>query len=226
MKFWEEAKKQYLKESNLKKEIKSIFDDFDEMLKLTVGVSFSKTSEEILNQKLEKIKDKMKLVKNKELMDLFERMYTVLEKRIEKKWEGKLIKLLKKLRKKKGLSQAELARKAGVSNGYIWRYEKGQRHNLSLSKLFVISKALEIDITWILSKAIKKKTNIKEKSTKLDKLIKNSIILKNNDKFYNIEEKDKLISFIEKINSIESEEEITFNTVNKVIKAFIEYKNK
>ena len=51
---------------------------------------------------------------------------------------------LRKLRKAKGLTQAQLAKKAGMSNGAIGNYESGKRKNIQYVAVFNIARALEV----------------------------------------------------------------------------------
>ena len=53
---------------------------------------------------------------------------------------------MKTARKEKGLSQAELARKVGLSRAAICRYEKMRRTNISFPIAFSISQALDMNI--------------------------------------------------------------------------------
>jgi transcriptional regulator with XRE-family HTH domain len=57
---------------------------------------------------------------------------------------------LKQLRKRKGWSQAELARRAGISQPYIVMMESGARKNPSLKMLGKLAKALGVDVTALL----------------------------------------------------------------------------
>lgn len=57
----------------------------------------------------------------------------------------KLGQRIKKLRKQKGLSQEELAEKAGLHRAYFWEIENGR--NISIMTAYKISKALEIDLS-------------------------------------------------------------------------------
>lgn len=52
---------------------------------------------------------------------------------------------LKQLREAKGLTQDALAKKVGVSRGYLARLEMG-RHDPPLSKLRAIARALRVDV--------------------------------------------------------------------------------
>ena len=51
---------------------------------------------------------------------------------------------LRNLRKTKGLTQAQLAEKAGMSNGAIGNYESGKMKNISYATVFNIARALEV----------------------------------------------------------------------------------
>ena len=52
---------------------------------------------------------------------------------------------IKKIRKKQGISQIELAERVGLSFQQIQKYEKGLT-KISVSRLYQIAKALDIDI--------------------------------------------------------------------------------
>ena len=56
---------------------------------------------------------------------------------------------LKALRDRRGLTQADLAKKAGVSPGYIARLET-HRHDPKLSTLVKLAKALGVPVTALL----------------------------------------------------------------------------
>jgi transcriptional regulator with XRE-family HTH domain len=61
----------------------------------------------------------------------------------------RLAKRLKQLRAKRGLTQADLARRAGVTLSYIGRLEIG-RHDPQLSTLLKLAKALKITVAELL----------------------------------------------------------------------------
>ena len=56
---------------------------------------------------------------------------------------------VRRLRKKRGMSQQGLARRAGLSREYVARLETGQ-HNPSLGTLQKIAKALGVPVTALL----------------------------------------------------------------------------
>jgi transcriptional regulator with XRE-family HTH domain len=56
-----------------------------------------------------------------------------------------LAKRVKQLRKKRGLTQAALAERAGLTLGYIGRLEIG-RHDPQLSTLYKLANALRVSI--------------------------------------------------------------------------------
>jgi len=60
-----------------------------------------------------------------------------------------LAKRLKQLRAEKGLTQAALARRAGVTLSYIGRLEIG-RHDPQLSTLIKLAKALKVPVAALL----------------------------------------------------------------------------
>jgi len=55
--------------------------------------------------------------------------------------------LLKRYRNRAGLSQSELARRAGISASYVNRLEEGERQPPSRSVVLQISEALRLDST-------------------------------------------------------------------------------
>lgn len=57
----------------------------------------------------------------------------------------RLIVRLKRLREERGLTQERLAKKSGVSHGYIARLEIGM-HDPSLSTLAKLAKALKVTV--------------------------------------------------------------------------------
>ena len=61
--------------------------------------------------------------------------------------------MLKDMREKKGLSQAQLASKAGVSKRAIQSYEQGTRdiHNAKYEVLVILAKVLDCKIDDILA---------------------------------------------------------------------------
>lgn len=58
----------------------------------------------------------------------------------------RLCMMVQALRAKNGMSQRELARKAGVSDAYIAHLETGQRKNPSLAVLKRLAKALKVPL--------------------------------------------------------------------------------
>jgi transcriptional regulator with XRE-family HTH domain len=58
--------------------------------------------------------------------------------------------MVKRLREAKGLTQAELAKKAKVTQPYITMLESGQRKEPSLATLRRLAKALGVPVTELL----------------------------------------------------------------------------
>lgn len=58
--------------------------------------------------------------------------------------------MLRKLRTDRGLSQAELGAKAGVTDAYIAQLEKGKKSNPSLDVLKRLANALGVPVTELL----------------------------------------------------------------------------
>jgi transcriptional regulator with XRE-family HTH domain len=58
--------------------------------------------------------------------------------------------VLKRLREKKGLSQAALAKQSGVAQGYISQMEAGEKKNPGIETLKKIAKALGVPVTELL----------------------------------------------------------------------------
>jgi transcriptional regulator with XRE-family HTH domain len=58
--------------------------------------------------------------------------------------------MVQELRTKNDMSQRELAKKAGVSDGYIAHLETGLRKNPSLAVLKRLAKALHVPVTTLL----------------------------------------------------------------------------
>jgi len=61
----------------------------------------------------------------------------------------KLGKRIKDLRRKKGLSQEELAAEAGVHRAYMWEVEKGR--NISVKTAYKIARALGANLQDLFS---------------------------------------------------------------------------
>ena len=65
---------------------------------------------------------------------------------------------LKRLRKKKGLTQSEFAEKCSYSNGFIMNIESEKYHQtFSLGTLWTFSKVLNVDIRELFTPKKKKK---------------------------------------------------------------------
>jgi transcriptional regulator with XRE-family HTH domain len=62
----------------------------------------------------------------------------------------RLSKVIKRLRKEKGLSQQALADRVGVTAAYITMLERGKKTNPSLDKLRKLAKALGVPVTELL----------------------------------------------------------------------------
>jgi transcriptional regulator with XRE-family HTH domain len=58
--------------------------------------------------------------------------------------------VLKRLREQKGLSQAALAKRSGVAQGYISEVEAGEKKNPGIETLRKIAKALGVPVTELL----------------------------------------------------------------------------
>ena len=61
----------------------------------------------------------------------------------------KLGKRIRELRRKKGLSQEELAAEAGLHRAYMWEVEKGR--NISVKTAYKIARALGINLRDLFS---------------------------------------------------------------------------
>lgn len=59
--------------------------------------------------------------------------------------------LLKRLREARGLTQLELAKKAGVAQGYISALEAGEKSNPSVAVIKKLAKALGVPVTELLA---------------------------------------------------------------------------
>ena len=57
---------------------------------------------------------------------------------------------LKRLREAKGFSQLQLAKRAGVAQGYVSELEAGQKKNPGIETLRKIAKALGVPVTELL----------------------------------------------------------------------------
>lgn len=55
---------------------------------------------------------------------------------------------IEELRKQKGLTQEELAEKAGLHRAYFWDIENGR--NISIKTAYKIAKALDVDLSELL----------------------------------------------------------------------------
>jgi transcriptional regulator with XRE-family HTH domain len=66
-----------------------------------------------------------------------------------KKTLEKLAERIKALRKQRGIIQPRLARRAGLSEGYIARLETC-RHDPKLSTLIALARALRVDVAELL----------------------------------------------------------------------------
>ena len=62
----------------------------------------------------------------------------------------KIGRMIQRLREDKGLSQRQLAARAGVTNGYISQLEAGDKKNPSLAVLQRLAKALGVPVTELL----------------------------------------------------------------------------
>ncbi len=60
-------------------------------------------------------------------------------------------KMLKRIRETKGMTQAALAEKAGVTREYVTMLESGAKKNPSLDLLKRLAKALGVSVTELLS---------------------------------------------------------------------------
>jgi transcriptional regulator with XRE-family HTH domain len=58
--------------------------------------------------------------------------------------------VLRQLREQKGLSQAALAKRSGVAQGYISQMEAGEKKNPGIETLRKIAKALGVPVTELL----------------------------------------------------------------------------
>lgn len=60
--------------------------------------------------------------------------------------------MLKRLREAKGLTQPEVARRAGITDEYVSMLESGVRRNPSLAVLIRIAKVLGVSVSELLEK--------------------------------------------------------------------------
>lgn len=100
---------------------------------------------------------------------------------------------IKRIRNEAGLSQQELADRAGISKSQIWRLEKGEQKNPTLETLIPISKALGVSLDEIvfgeesknatyLSKAIEELEPEDRKAIR--KIIRGWILMSHNEKIF------------------------------------------
>ncbi len=75
--------------------------------------------------------------------------------------EKKIGEKIRELRKKKGLSQIELANRIGISFQQIQKYEKGLS-KISISRLYQISDALGVDINYFFQENLLAKEHFQE----------------------------------------------------------------
>ena len=68
---------------------------------------------------------------------------------------------IRELRKRKGISQMDLAEKIGLSFQQIQKYEKGV-NRISVSRLYQIARALDVDICIFFEEEKNKSTHIME----------------------------------------------------------------
>lgn len=54
-------------------------------------------------------------------------------------------------REKRGLNAVELSEKAGLSRGHVSLIESGRREHPSADTITKLSKALKVDLTWLMS---------------------------------------------------------------------------
>jgi transcriptional regulator with XRE-family HTH domain len=62
----------------------------------------------------------------------------------------RMSRLLKRIRVGKGLTQRDLAKRAGVTQGYVAQLEMGIRRNPSIDTLKRLAKALGVSVTALL----------------------------------------------------------------------------
>ncbi|WP_429065842.1 helix-turn-helix domain-containing protein [Aeromonas veronii] len=100
---------------------------------------------------------------------------------------------IKRIRNEAGLSQQELADRAGISKSQIWRLEKGEQKNPTLETLIPISTALGVSLDEIvfgeesknatyLSKAIEELEPEDRKTIR--KIIRGWILMSHNEKIF------------------------------------------
>lgn len=72
-------------------------------------------------------------------------LHTIISKETDKEYLKSFGQNIQKLRKKLGISQEELAYRAGFHRTYVGMIERGER-NITLSNLKKLAQALELDI--------------------------------------------------------------------------------
>jgi len=164
---------------------------------------YTRTSEKELNCYIEEVEEKINEIEDKELVKILEPSLYHMKRKVKVKWRYKLIDILTKTRKEKEYTQNQLSKKTGISCLYIYRLENYQRHTISLEQLRLITEVLEVDINDLISEATKeseiKITNLPYEVKTIERLIKESFIINDNDKLLNSREKKKLIDYIKTI---------------------------
>jgi len=227
--YWLNVSKKLKDESSKYEKYHDVIESMDNAFKkIMTGKSYVKLTEEKLNEYIRDVKEKLEIVKDDELLAILNKEVEKLQKKVDEKWRYRLIDLLSELRKERGLSLTELSSRCNISVSYLSRLEKFERWKISLDKLKIIADTLEVDMNLLISKAMEKKEienqDIIPEAKTLEELIMNSIIIDDNKKILKSKEKENLLKYINKINLVEYDKEMKFESIINLVEAFKEYK--
>lgn len=112
-----------------------------------------------------------KLALNDTIVAGLNRLLDIQKKRAERSLSDRFGLLVRFYRKQKGMNLQELSKRAGVSQSYINRIEKGERKTPSLSVIKSIADALEIDIRELIGHEIENGEKTQKNPLSLEEIL-------------------------------------------------------
>lgn len=128
-------------------------------------------------------------------------------------------KLLKSMRKKRGMTLADLSDQSGISISYLNRLEKGERKSPGFTKILKLAKVLKIDPYSLIGSDL----NTTDKPVSISELLFNTQI-EHNDEILTASQKELLVEIIETVLLVKFEGTSILNDLQQIAELISELK--
>ncbi|MBD8034596.1 helix-turn-helix domain-containing protein [Solibacillus merdavium] len=128
-------------------------------------------------------------------------------------------KMLKSLRKKRGLTLADLSDLSGISISYLNRLEKGERKSPGFTKILKLAKVLKVDPASLVGSDL----NMSDKPMSISELLFSTQI-EHNDEILTASQKELLVEIIETVLLVKFEGTGVINDLQQIAELISELK--